>query len=1011
MASDVQLSVEFIPGDVKQAAAQLQAEIESVFNANVDEKLQVSFARLQQSMQEAYRTAESMKQEMNSLEGTKVETPYMQGLRKYMDDAREELGKLQERMEKFKETGGKTTSRAFKGMTYEAGRLEKQIADIKAEREAVKSMGEQYMPAEDTARYQQLVEKLAQVNNQMKIYSMRARDMINKSAGPKTGTINSWEKLRGTIQKATAALRKFISARLGLSSKSGMLTGMFSGLNNGLSNFTGGLKKGFWTVMKYAFGLRSLFIVTNKVRNALKDGIKNLVQYSATFNRSVSNMLSSLNYLKNSLATAFEPLISVVAPIIVRFVDTIAGALAKVSEFFSALTGRSYFYKAKKVYQDYAASLRSDSDKTTKKVEKLQRTIAGFDDVEILHEPDSTDGINPSAGSGDNIVDPGDMFETLPVSSKMKDLIDKIKDAWRKADFTEIGRIVGEKLRDALNRIDWDKIKKQAEKIAKVTATFLNGFFETPGLWETVGKTIAEGLNTSLTFANTFLKTIHSDSIGRAITTTISNFFKNIDWGLVGETVSHGLARLLDFIRGLIEGIDWSELPKAIIKGIWEFLKGFDWKDFFHSLGQLIGAAIKAGIDFTTATVELVTELIKTLGQYFKDHIQEFIDAGKPLGEAIIKGIFWGIVEILYHIGDWIYNNILEPFISGFKDAFGIHSPSRVMKEMGHYIIEGLLNGILEAIKSIGSWIKENIFQPFIDGFKRLFGINSPSTVMREMGGYIVDGLLSGISSKLSNAKSWVKTNIFDRIKSALNSAFGIAGNVANNLKSVGVSVCEGIKSGASSAKQSIATVFNNIPEKISSIFSQHSFRWSSIGSNIVSGIQRGISNASFLLTSTVSSLASRAFTTARTVLGIHSPSRVFRDEIGKMITEGWAIGIESGETDVLNSMSNITDSLINSVPTEIKLPEIVSGEVIPYDIEVSNKQNITNIMDTLKNLIEMLEYNQDNQIGRDELEQMITTIVQRYMNIDFYIGDEQIARHANAGNERLNRRYNPVLV
>ena len=39
----------------------------------------------------------------------------------------------------------------------------------------------------------------------------------------------------------------------------------------------------------------------------------------------------------------------------------------------------------------------------------------------------------------------------------------------------------------------------------------------------------------------------------------------------------------------------------------------------------------------------------------------------------------------------------------------------------------------------------------------------------------------------------------------------------------------------------------------------------------------------------------------------------------------------------------------------------------------------------------------------------MMVELFTQYMNIDFTIGDEQIARHANAGNARLNRRYNPV--
>ena len=52
---------------------------------------------------------------------------------------------------------------------------------------------------------------------------------------------------------------------------------------------------------------------------------------------------------------------------------------------------------------------------------------------------------------------------------------------------------------------------------------------------------------------------------------------------------------------------------------------------------------------------------------------------------------------------------------------------------------------------------------------------------------------------------------------------------------------------------------------------------------------------------------------------------------------------------------------------------------------------------------------NQNNVVTRSELQELLTTMFRDYMNIDFYLSDEQVARHANAGNVRLNRRYGLV--
>ena len=60
------------------------------------------------------------------------------------------------------------------------------------------------------------------------------------------------------------------------------------------------------------------------------------------------------------------------------------------------------------------------------------------------------------------------------------------------------------------------------------------------------------------------------------------------------------------------------------------------------------------------------------------------------------------------------------------------------IEECGGNVVEGIFKGIVDGVKGIGSWIKQHIFDPFIDGFKNAFGIHSPSTVMAEQGGFII---------------------------------------------------------------------------------------------------------------------------------------------------------------------------------------------------------------------------------------------------------------------------------
>lgn len=77
-----------------------------------------------------------------------------------------------------------------------------------------------------------------------------------------------------------------------------------------------------------------------------------------------------------------------------------------------------------------------------------------------------------------------------------------------------------------------------------------------------------------------------------------------------------------------------------------------------------------------------------------------------------------GIKDAFGNAVTWISDNIVTPFIEGFKSLFGIHSPSTVMEEIGVFIMEGLLGGILKPFKAIGTWVKKNILDPLTEAFE-----------------------------------------------------------------------------------------------------------------------------------------------------------------------------------------------------------------------------------------------------------------------------------------------------
>jgi hypothetical protein len=108
------------------------------------------------------------------------------------------------------------------------------------------------------------------------------------------------------------------------------------------------------------------------------------------------------------------------------------------------------------------------------------------------------------------------MFETIKVPNSMKDLAEKFKEALAKSDFTDIGRMISDKLSNALESIQWDKVYRHAENFGKDIATFLNGLI-TPRLFYDLGETLANSINTAFHSANAFAInfdwSIHSNHI------------------------------------------------------------------------------------------------------------------------------------------------------------------------------------------------------------------------------------------------------------------------------------------------------------------------------------------------------------------------------------------------------------------------------------------------------------------------------------------------------------------
>ena len=156
----------------------------------------------------------------------------------------------------------------------------------------------------------------------------------------------------------------------------------------------------------------------NAMVSGMKQGFQNLVKYSADYNAAMSQLKSSSTQLKNSLATAFAPIVQMAIPYLVQLINYITMAANKVAQFMAILQGKSTWTKAKAVQEDYTAAL----DGTAKSAKKAAGALASFDTLEVLSKKDS----GSSTGSG---TSPKDMFEEVEVDEKSVDTFKNIEKA------------------------------------------------------------------------------------------------------------------------------------------------------------------------------------------------------------------------------------------------------------------------------------------------------------------------------------------------------------------------------------------------------------------------------------------------------------------------------------------------------------------------------------------------------------------------------------------------------
>ena len=247
--------------------------------------------------------------------GIKVPTEDYKELQAGLEKAESSLGSLMEKQKKYEAIGVNKKGSSWKSLIYDIDEARNSVENYKNEISNMEADGTAFVKPFSTIK--NIFKGLGSI-------SLKGFGGMLKGVGAGVKTLSS-----GAIRVSSgvfgALIQKFASGV--------PILRRFVGAQKSVSGgFGGGLKN----ILKYTLGIRSLFVLINKLRSAAVEGFKNLAQYSGETNNSISMLMSSLTQLKNSVAAAFAPILNVVAPILNTLIQKIISVFNVIGQLTSA---------------------------------------------------------------------------------------------------------------------------------------------------------------------------------------------------------------------------------------------------------------------------------------------------------------------------------------------------------------------------------------------------------------------------------------------------------------------------------------------------------------------------------------------------------------------------------------------------------------------------------------------------------------------------------------------------
>ncbi len=362
--------------------------------------------------------------------------------------------------------------------------------------------------------------------------------------------------------------------------------------------------------------------------------------------------------------------------------------------------------------------------------------------------------------------------------------------------------------------------------------------------------------------------------------------------------------------------------------------------------------------------MDVYGEKLANIGAISDNTSESLNKTGRSISEGVTKGMEEADVETASQ-------GLFGRIVGKIKELFGIHSPSTVMAEIGGYLIEGLKSGIL------GGWdsLKETvgtIATGITEKFKSILGIHSPSTVMDENGVYIMEGLENGIGGSvygITEIFSHLSQSIVNIMTSLNQTIGGLSAEMGRTMSEQWKQMSATVQGTLKETYEMSSSVMKSMGETLASVMGKASQTWGSgwrqMG-EITADICRNIES---------------------TVSGMVSSVRGMLSEISQTIesTKVAAASVSVGSSGQSYSAMPRAVSLARAIQTpsapyvhpafaklsNIEIPKLATGAVLPANREflalVGDQKHGTNVeapLDTIRQASEEAVLNVLSKLG-----------------------------------------------